>query len=87
MLIYGAESIFAQFVLLKPLMDCAKEKGVIIIAILGCALECAGDIVAAVHHSKFLVNLSTMLSSVGSLSFAAISSIKSNNCSAEVRFL
>jgi hypothetical protein len=81
MLAFGIGSILAQLLLLKPLMACGKEKGVIVVALTARIVECAGYVVSAFVPEKWVIYSTTVPSSVGDLSFAAISSLKSINCS------
>lgn len=84
MLIGGVASILAQVVLLKPLMDCVKEKGVIVVALLTSILDCIVFIVSAFYPEKWLIFAVAAPSCIGELSFAAISSLKSVNVSEKV---
>lgn len=86
MLLGGVASILAQVVVLKPLMDCVKEKGVIVVALLASILECAALIVSAFYPEKWLIFAVAAPSCIGELSFAAISSLKSVNVSEKVHY-
>ncbi|TMW66286.1 hypothetical protein Poli38472_004051 [Pythium oligandrum] len=81
MLTFGILSIFAQIVLLKPLMRCGKEKGVIIVSIVARIIECAGYVLSAFVPKPWVIYATAPVNSIGDLSFAAISSLKSINCS------
>lgn len=84
MLIGGVASILAQVALLKPLMDCVKEKGVIVVALLASILDCTIFIMSAFYPEKWLIFAVAAPSCIGELSFAAISSLKSVNVSEKV---
>lgn len=84
MLLGGIASILAQVVLLKPLMDCVQEKGVIVIALLASIFDCAAFIVSAFYPKKWVIFAVAAPSCIGELSFAAISSLKSVNVSEKV---
>jgi hypothetical protein len=83
MLTFGIGSIVAQLVLLRPIMACGKEKGVIVVAIVARMLECGAYIVSTFIPQKWVIYATIVPSSLGDLSFAAISSLKSINCSEE----
>ncbi|GLD92805.1 hypothetical protein PINS_up001384 [Pythium insidiosum] len=80
-LAFGVGSILAQVLLLKPLMQCGKERGVIIVALLGRIIELGGYVVSTFIPEKWVIYATVAPSSVGDLSFAAISSLKSVNVS------
>lgn len=84
MLVGGLTAIFAQSLVLKPLMDCIHEKGVIIVALIGSILATADYIVTAFYPLKWVVFVGTIPYCISELSFAAISSLKSINCSEKV---
>lgn len=84
MLFGGILGISAQVFLLKPLMDCFKEKGVIIIALLASIVQCAGYIISAFYPKKWLMFAFAVPSTLGEFSFAAIASLKSINVSENV---
>lgn len=81
MLTFGIGSILAQLLFLKPLMSCGKERSVIVVALTGRILESAGYVVSAFVPEKWVIYATAAPSSIGDLSFAAISSLKSINCS------
>lgn len=85
MLVGGLTAIVAQSLVLKPLMDCIHEKGVIIVALIGSILATADYIATAFYPLKWIVYVGTVPNCISELSFAAISSLKSINCSEKVR--
>ncbi|DAZ93802.1 TPA: hypothetical protein N0F65_008561 [Lagenidium giganteum] len=82
-LFYLNGSIIAQSLLLKLLMDCIQERGVIVVALLGRILECGSYAATAFYPHKWIVFAAMIPSSIGDLSFAAIASLKSINCSVQ----
>lgn len=84
MLLHGLASIFSQTVLLQPLMAVFREKGVIVIAFMGCILESVGFGLTAFYPKQWIVFALTAPGCLADLSFAAISSLKSVNCSEKV---
>lgn len=86
MLISGLASIFSQTVILRPLMNCIRERGVIIVALIGCILESGGFAFTAFYPEKWIAFTLTAPGCLSDLSFAAISSLKSVNCSEKVNF-
>lgn len=87
MLIGGVMSIVAQVFLLKPLMDCMREKGVIILALVVSILTYICYIVTAFYPMQWIIFAIAIPGSIGELSFAAISSLKSVNVSEKVCLL
>lgn len=85
MLIGGVMSIVAQVVFLKPLMDCVREKGVIIIALAVSILTYVCYTITAFYPKQWIVFAVAVPGSISELSFAAISSLKSVNVSEKVR--
>ncbi len=81
MLAIGVTSIIAQGILFKPLMSCGKEKGVILVSLVARIMDFSLYIAGAYYPKKWLIMLSSIPSSVSDLSFAAIASLKSINCS------
>jgi predicted MFS family arabinose efflux permease len=84
MLVSGLASIFSQTLLLRPLMHLMRERGVIIVALLGCILESGGFAATAFYPKKWIAFTLTAPGCLSDLSFAAISSLKSINCSEKV---
>ncbi|RLN72719.1 hypothetical protein BBJ28_00008177 [Nothophytophthora sp. Chile5] len=81
MLLGGILALVAQGMLLKPLVGCFKEKGVIVIAMLGSLLGTGGFIITAYYPHKWVVYALSLTGCISDLSFPAISSLKSINCS------
>lgn len=84
MLVSGLASIFSQTLLLRPLMHLMRERGVIIVALIGCILESGGFAATAFYPKKWIAFSLTAPGCLSDLSFAAISSLKSINCSEKV---
>ncbi|CEG48348.1 major facilitator superfamily [Plasmopara halstedii] len=83
MLINGAFSLLVQSLLLKPLVSCFKEKGVVIIALTASLFKTIAFVETAFHPHKWIVYASSMPGSLSDLSFPAISAHKSINASEE----
>ncbi|RLN49305.1 hypothetical protein BBJ28_00007188 [Nothophytophthora sp. Chile5] len=81
MLLGGILALVAQGMLLKPLVGCFKEKGVIVIAMIGSVLGAGGFIATAYYPHKWVVYALSLTGCISDLSFPAISSLKSINCS------
>ncbi|KAF1329154.1 Major facilitator superfamily, partial [Globisporangium splendens] len=81
MLLGGVLGILAQIFLLKPLMDCFKEKGVIVIALLSSITQCVGFTISAYYPEKWLLFAFAVPGTLGDFAFAAIASLKSINVS------
>ncbi|KAG7382803.1 Hippocampus abundant transcript 1 protein [Phytophthora pseudosyringae] len=81
MLLGGVLSLLGQGLLLKPLVSCFKEKGVIIIAMIACFVKTVGCGATAFYPHKWVVYASSVPGSLSDLSFPAISALKSTNVS------
>ncbi|ETK76124.1 hypothetical protein, variant [Phytophthora nicotianae CJ01A1] len=81
MLLGGVLSLLGQGLLLKPLVGCFKEKGVIIIAMIATFVRTVGFAGTAFYPDKWVVYASSVPGSLGDLSFPAISALKSINVS------
>ncbi|KAL3667327.1 hypothetical protein V7S43_007555 [Phytophthora oleae] len=81
MLLGGVLSLVGQGLLLKPLVSCFKEKGVIIIAMICYFLKNVGFAGTAFYPDKWVVYASNIPGSLGDLSFPAITALKSINVS------
>lgn len=81
MLLGGVLSLVGQGLLLKPLVSCFKEKGVIIIAMICYFLKNVGFAGTAFYPDKWVVYASSIPGSIGDLSFPAITALKSINAS------
>lgn len=55
MLLSGVALFPGQVMLLKPSMDCVKEKGVIVVAVLASILDCAAFIISAFYPEKRVI--------------------------------
>ncbi|GMF32187.1 unnamed protein product [Phytophthora fragariaefolia] len=81
MLLGGVLALIGQGVLVKPLVSCFKEKGVIIIALVASFMKTSGFASAAFYPYKWVVFLSCVPGCIGDLTFPAISALKSMNVS------
>lgn len=87
MLLGGVLALLGQVLLLKPLVSCVKEKGVIVIALIASIVGTCGFAATAYYPHKWLVYAMTIPGSISDLSFPAISALKSINASDKVRFV
>ncbi|KAG1695279.1 hypothetical protein DVH05_020659 [Phytophthora capsici] len=83
MLVGGVLALLGQVLLLKPLVTCVKEKGVIVIALVANLVGTCGFAATAYYPHKWLVYVLTIPGCISDLSFPAISAIKSINASEE----
>ncbi|KAH7492256.1 Hippocampus abundant transcript-like protein 1 [Phytophthora ramorum] len=81
MLLGGVLSLLGQGLLLKPLVGCFKEKGVIIIALLACFVKMCGLAGTAFYPHKWVAYAANLPGTFCDLSFPAISALKSINVS------
>ncbi|KAL3667325.1 hypothetical protein V7S43_007554 [Phytophthora oleae] len=81
MLLGGALALLGQVLLLKPLVNCVKEKGVIVIALVASMAGTYGFAATAYYPHKWLVYAMTIPGCISDLSFPAISALKSINAS------
>lgn len=85
MLLGGVLALLGQGLLVKALVSCFKEKGVIIIALIASLMKTSGFAGAAFYPHKWVVFLSCAPGCIGDLTFPAISALKSMNVSEKVR--
>lgn len=81
MLLGGIMALLGQTLLLKPLVSCVREKGVIVIALVASTFGTCGFASTAYYPHKWLVYALTIPGCIGGLSFPAISALKSINAS------
>ncbi|EGZ23508.1 hypothetical protein PHYSODRAFT_324709 [Phytophthora sojae] len=81
MLLGGVLALLGQGLLVKALVGCFKEKGVIIIALIASLMKTGGFAGAAFYPHKWVVFLSFIPGCIGDLTFPAISALKSMNVS------
>ncbi|CAI5731643.1 unnamed protein product [Peronospora farinosa] len=81
MLLGGVLSLLAQCLLLKPLITCFKEKGVIVIAVIASFVTMVGFTGTAFYPHKWVVYALCVPGSLSDLSFPAIAALKSINVS------
>ncbi|KAE9155693.1 hypothetical protein PF006_g386 [Phytophthora fragariae] len=81
MLLGGVLALLGQGLLVKTLVSCFKEKGVIIIALIASLMKTSGFAGAAFYPHKWVVFLSCAPGCIGDLTFPAISALKSMNVS------
>ncbi|ETO64619.1 hypothetical protein F444_17903 [Phytophthora nicotianae P1976] len=81
MLVGGILALLGQVLLLKPLVSCVKEKGVIVIALVASTIGTCGFVAIAYYPRKWLVYALTIVGCISDLSFPAISALKSINAS------
>ncbi|UIZ20918.1 hypothetical protein KXD40_000231 [Peronospora effusa] len=81
MLLGGVLSLLAQCLLLKPLVTCFKEKGVIVIAVIASFVTMVGFTGTAFYPHKWVVYALCVPGSLSDLSFPAIAALKSINVS------
>jgi hypothetical protein len=85
MLLGGVLALLVQGLLLKALVGCCKEKGVIVLALAASFVKSLGLAGTAFYPHKWVVYLTSVPGSLSDLSFPAISALKSINASEEVR--
>ncbi|KAG6612616.1 Major Facilitator Superfamily (MFS) [Phytophthora cinnamomi] len=83
MLLGGLMALVGQGLLLKPMINCVREKGVIVIALVANTLGTCGFAATAYYPHKWLVYVVGISASISDLSFPAISALKSINASEE----
>ncbi|KAL3667328.1 hypothetical protein V7S43_007556 [Phytophthora oleae] len=83
MLLNGVLAIVGQGILLDPLVKHVNEKGVIVLALIGCFLKTFGIVCTAFYPHKWLVYVLCVPECVSELSFPAISALRSINSSEE----
>ncbi|KAG1695278.1 hypothetical protein DVH05_020658 [Phytophthora capsici] len=83
MLLNGVLAFVGQGILLDPLVKYVNEKGVIVVALVGCLLSNVGVVCTAFYPHKWLVYVLSVPGCVSELSFPAISALKSINSSEE----
>ncbi|KAJ8575586.1 hypothetical protein ON010_g3621 [Phytophthora cinnamomi] len=76
-------ALVGQGLLLKPMINCVREKGVIVIALVANTLGTCGFAATAYYPHKWLVYVVGISASISDLSFPAISALKSINASEE----
>ncbi|CAH0480278.1 unnamed protein product [Peronospora belbahrii] len=81
MLLWVVLALLVQGLLLKPLITCFKEKGVIIIATIASFVKTVGYIGTAFYPQKWVVYALCVPGSLNDLSFPAIAALKSMNVS------
>ncbi|KAG7394614.1 Hippocampus abundant transcript 1 protein [Phytophthora boehmeriae] len=81
MLLGGIGALVSQGLLLKPLLSCMDEKGVIVLALVTNVVTSCGFVASAYHPHKWLIYAMTVPGCISDLSFPAISALKSNNVS------
>ena len=79
--------MIAQAFLVKPLMSLLNETGLVFLALIATVLNYLILVVAAFYPRRWIVFTYSALSGIGGLSFPAIASIKSVNCSEKVAFV
>lgn len=84
MLLGGFLAVVGQALLLKPLIGCVREKGVIVIALVANTLGTCGFAATAYYPHKWVVYAVSVSGCISDLSFPAISALKSINASEEV---
>lgn len=85
LLLAGIAGILTQGVLLQPLVNCLREKGVISVAFFASmACSTAMVFIAGFYPHKWLVFALIPVSSLSNLSFSAIAALKSTNISEKV---
>ncbi|POM73036.1 Major Facilitator Superfamily (MFS) [Phytophthora palmivora] len=87
MLLGGVLALLGQVLLLKPLVACVREKGVLVIALIASMMGTCGFVVIAYYPRKWLVYAMSIPGCISDLSFPAISALKSINVSEQVRFI
>ncbi|CAI5730280.1 unnamed protein product [Hyaloperonospora brassicae] len=80
-LLGGGLALVGQGLLLRPLVSCCKEKGVIIIAMIATSVNMAGFAGTAFYPHKWAIYVSCMPGLLSDLSFPAIAALKSINVS------
>ncbi|CEG48349.1 major facilitator superfamily [Plasmopara halstedii] len=83
MLLAGILALLGQFLLLKPLVSCVGEKGVIVVALVASTVGTCGYALTAYYPFKWLVYALSVPGCISDLSFPAISALKSINASAK----
>ncbi|EGZ26021.1 hypothetical protein PHYSODRAFT_482737 [Phytophthora sojae] len=83
MLLGGFLAVVGQALLLKPLIGCVREKGVIVIALVANTLGTCGFAATAYYPHKWVVYAVSVSGCISDLSFPAISALKSINASEE----
>ncbi|POM61788.1 Major Facilitator Superfamily (MFS), partial [Phytophthora palmivora] len=81
MLLGGVLALLGQVLLLKPLVACVREKGVLVIALIASMMGTCGFVVIAYYPRKWLVYAMSIPGCISDLSFPAISALKSINVS------
>ncbi|KAI9923021.1 hypothetical protein PsorP6_000376 [Peronosclerospora sorghi] len=81
MLLGGVISLLGQCLLLKPLVSCFKEKGVIVMAAVANLLKTVGFAGSAFYPHKWVIYVLCVPASLSDLSFPAIAALKSINVS------
>ncbi|KAE9047103.1 hypothetical protein PR002_g1234 [Phytophthora rubi] len=81
MLLGGFLALAGQVLLLKPLIRCVREKGVIVIALVASTLGTCGCAATAYYPHKWVVYTMSISGCISDLSFPAISALKSINAS------
>uniref|UniRef100_H3GL39 Major facilitator superfamily (MFS) profile domain-containing protein n=1 Tax=Phytophthora ramorum TaxID=164328 RepID=H3GL39_PHYRM len=81
MLLGGILAVLGQALLLKPLVRCFKEKGVIVIALTASMMGMGGFAASAYYPHKWLIYAMSIPGCISDLSFPAISALKSINAS------
>ncbi|EEY53508.1 Major Facilitator Superfamily (MFS) [Phytophthora infestans T30-4] len=81
MLVGGVLALLGQVLLLKPLVSCVREKGVIVIALIANMVGTCGFVAVAYYPRKWLVYALCVPGCISDLSFPAISALKSINVS------
>ncbi|KAE9215221.1 hypothetical protein PF005_g9533 [Phytophthora fragariae] len=77
----GKLVLHGQVLLLKPLIRCVREKGVIVIALVASTLGTCGCAATAYYPHKWVVYTMSISGCISDLSFPAISALKSINAS------
>ncbi|KDO19025.1 hypothetical protein SPRG_14862 [Saprolegnia parasitica CBS 223.65] len=83
MLLVGVSSMVAQGVLLQPLLSVLREKGVLVLSLLAYTGMAALYLVSLLTHDAAWIFVCAVLSGLGDIGFAAISSLKSIHVSAQ----
>ncbi|OQR88643.1 Major Facilitator Superfamily (MFS), partial [Thraustotheca clavata] len=80
MLLVGISSMVSQGILLHPLKHCFQDKGVLVLSLLSYTAMAGSYLIALVFHQVSWIFVCGVLSGLGDIGFAAISSLKSIHC-------
>ncbi|TDH72946.1 hypothetical protein CCR75_003783 [Bremia lactucae] len=80
-LLGGILALVGQILILKPLVNCVREKGVIVIALVANTIGASGFALTAYYPHKWLIYALCIPGCISDLSLPAISALKSMNVS------